>query len=260
MAPTRGSTSSIRKRRRRSVYIIARPTSVAGGLSSLSQGKFPLCHWGLLLSPYNEIELRTQCLMLNIDENLETSWGTLFELRRTKDGTNEPQITKFGPMELLNAWNYACIAYVGKTKVSDYTASVRAHGITNIHPDYHWITNNCQNFVEFLLDFTCPRAVRPATIQETLNRHLKRIDHKHQPVFIKASTATPPITIFVSPCTANIKSFRHDFHARKGENAWKSTRLPIGELRGQSGGLAWFSFFFCFPDGCARFISVVGHV
>jgi hypothetical protein len=124
MAPMRRPTSSTKKRRKRSVYIIARPTTVAGALSSLSQGKFPLCHWGLLVTRHSESELKTQCLLLNIDDNLE-SWGTLFELIRTEKG-NKPQIKDFGPTELLSQWGYACIAYVGKTKSSDYALS--AHG------------------------------------------------------------------------------------------------------------------------------------
>src|ERR1700735_5432124 len=119
MTATRRSTKA---RRKRSVYIVARPTTIAGNLSSLSQGKFPLCHWGLLVSAHTETELKTQCLMLNFADN-DTSalerWGTLFELIRTENG-NKPQIKEFGPGDLLREWGHACIAYVGKTKSSDY--------------------------------------------------------------------------------------------------------------------------------------------
>jgi hypothetical protein len=123
MTATRRSTKA---RRKRSVYIVARPTTIAGHLSSLSQGKFPLCHWGLLITAHTETELKTRCLMLNfadIDTSALERWGTLFELIRTENG-NKPQITEFGPGDLLREWGHACIAYVGKTKSSDYNLSM----------------------------------------------------------------------------------------------------------------------------------------
>jgi hypothetical protein len=124
MAPTR-NTSSTKNRRKRSVYIIARPTTIAGHLSSLSQGKFPLCHWGLLVSTHSESDLQTRCTMLNLvdDTTALEGWGTLFELIRTEAG-NKPQIKEFGPGDLLREWGHACIAYVGKTKSSDHSLSM----------------------------------------------------------------------------------------------------------------------------------------
>jgi len=57
-----GGASKSKKRKRkkshqRNVYIIARPLQIAGHASSLSNGKFPVCHWGLLMTKAKQIDM-----------------------------------------------------------------------------------------------------------------------------------------------------------------------------------------------------------
>jgi hypothetical protein len=40
-----------------------------------------------------------------------------------------------------------------------------ASKITRTHPDYNGYTNNCQNFVRYLLAFACQESVTPNTIE-----------------------------------------------------------------------------------------------
>lgn len=126
MAPAQRSKGQSKAQRKRSVYVLARPIKAAGKLSFLSEGKFPFCHWALLVSSHSESELQRRCLMLNTPDSdnrtlINASWGTLFELFRTHDGQNlSHMITEFGATNLMSDWSYACIAYVGKTKYTDY--------------------------------------------------------------------------------------------------------------------------------------------
>jgi len=48
-----------------------------------------------------------------------------------------------------------------------FTAFI-AERIIRLHPEYHPYSNNCQNFVRYLLEFACPECDAPKTIQETL--------------------------------------------------------------------------------------------
>src|SRR5271170_5121599 len=69
------------------VYVIARPLNVANqlNLSFLSDGKLPLCHWGILFSDYdpNEINCRLSSIMLDQSLSSMSSLGTVIELHRT---------------------------------------------------------------------------------------------------------------------------------------------------------------------------------
>jgi len=66
----------------RSVYIVARPITKAGYFKFLSEGKLPLCHWGLLVSRCNEVELRRHIISLLESSccTAKASWGTLYEI------------------------------------------------------------------------------------------------------------------------------------------------------------------------------------
>jgi hypothetical protein len=103
----------------RSVWVLARPTSLASILSPLSQGKYPVCHWGLLASEYRDLkELwanRGEVTTLN-----NASWGTLFELFRTPDNKNIPRIiSNFGPERIFAEWSFSSIVYIGQTSKTD---------------------------------------------------------------------------------------------------------------------------------------------
>jgi cold shock CspA family protein len=43
-----------------------------------------------------------------------------------------------------------------------------AREITEIHPDYHFICENCQKFVLYLLQYACPGCSYPTTIEDVL--------------------------------------------------------------------------------------------
>ena len=106
----------------RSVYIVTRPLTKAGNFKFLSEGKLPLCHWGLLVSKFNPNELREQIISQSESNSCaaRTSWGTLYE------------IINGGGVMVLNRneyfgrcfgrdWTYAIIAHVGKTHLPDST-------------------------------------------------------------------------------------------------------------------------------------------
>jgi hypothetical protein len=58
----RRSKGLSKAQRKRSVYILARPIKAAEKLSFLSEGKFPLCHWALLVSSHSVSELHTKTM------------------------------------------------------------------------------------------------------------------------------------------------------------------------------------------------------
>src|SRR5256885_8008247 len=47
-----------KRKRRRFVYVVARPLKAAGPFTFVSEGKFPICHWGVLFSELNEETLK----------------------------------------------------------------------------------------------------------------------------------------------------------------------------------------------------------
>jgi len=119
----------------RSVYIVARPVTKAGYFKPLSEGKLPFCHWALLVSEYDQSELRRH--LKSQSEDLSTSpnrpWGALYEITNG-DGvmvlmTNENFGRSFG-----HDWRYALIAYVGETSLHDgiiyeHGKSIPRHGL-----------------------------------------------------------------------------------------------------------------------------------
>jgi hypothetical protein len=107
------------ERTTRSVYIVARPINKAGNLSFLSEGSLPLCHWGLLISPYNQAALRKHLKHQTIEDRntISQTWGTLFEILQTGEGFHQLNTDhSFGPTD----WDYTCIVHVGTTKLLDH--------------------------------------------------------------------------------------------------------------------------------------------
>jgi hypothetical protein len=119
MVATRFSTHR-KARRRRAVYIIAKPVKSAGTLSFLSDGKFPFCHWGLLVTRHSRTEIHALSLMMRLDLLDDEPWGTLFEINRNEANESVPNICPaFGAQELRGEWNRAFLIYVGSTSFSD---------------------------------------------------------------------------------------------------------------------------------------------
>jgi len=163
--PTHTARRQRRKRRRkkqRLVYVIARPLKAAGPFSSLSGTEFALCHWGLFVTDPRDRDRNTSL-------SISALKGTLFELLRQENNINTPSTTTdFGVAQWKTEWKYVLITAVGETDVSDEELRAQASTITRKYPDYDGYTNNCQNFVQYLLAFACPSStlLGPKTIRE----------------------------------------------------------------------------------------------
>lgn len=170
-----------KRRKKRSVFVVARPLKVAGPLSFASEGKFPLCHWGLLISeadPTN-ITSRWETYCKTKDLSSRPPRGTLFELVRLGQRNTHNKREDFG-LEVWDAeWGNISIQHVGKTALTDRELAEQggphlvthayymvASIITQRYPDYHAYTNNCQNFVLYLLQFACEEFMAPKSISE----------------------------------------------------------------------------------------------
>jgi hypothetical protein len=106
----------------RSVYVVGRPIKKAGKLSFLSEGSLPLCHWGLLVSPYTLTALRRHLKRQSKGDCNEVngSWGTLFEISQTENGFHQLETNNdFRPSD----WDYMCIVNVGGTTLLDHRIS-----------------------------------------------------------------------------------------------------------------------------------------
>lgn len=113
----------------RSVYVLARPINAAGVFSFLSHGKFPLCHWGILVSRFKSLPSEVQAAA-GLETNPYSSsssnlcdrlWGTLFELFRDPV-TNENRahmIEGFGHREITTEWHLVAMSRIGETQYLD---------------------------------------------------------------------------------------------------------------------------------------------
>jgi len=115
----------------RSVYIVARPITKAKewGVDSLSQDSFPFCHWGLLISPFDEAGLQR-----NISRQARkgcssdiSRWGILLELFNQAGRCTVNVVEDFGVFPALEEWDYVLMQSVGRTEMSD--DELREHGI-----------------------------------------------------------------------------------------------------------------------------------
>jgi hypothetical protein len=117
-----------RRKRRRFVFIIARPLTIAGGaFYFLSEGKAPLCHWGLLVTVHNPSVIKAQwdAFIEGNDPSALKPWGTLFELCRLPGNKiSHHKLTNFSLKEWLT-WGAISYAYVGRTGVSDEVLSAQ---------------------------------------------------------------------------------------------------------------------------------------
>src|SRR5271163_3555123 len=105
------------KRKKRNVYIISRPLTAAAhfNLSFLSDGKLPLCHWAVLVSDFDRVELQQHLQSLRDNPNrCRSSLGTLIELRRTETNVNTINVVReFGEIELNDEWHVMGVKYIG---------------------------------------------------------------------------------------------------------------------------------------------------
>lgn len=117
-----------------SVWLFTRPISLASLLSPLSQGKYPICHWGVLFSPHSVLGFNMILVRSKMSSafNEEEVWGTLFELFRTSENINKPRLVpNFGRNHLLQEWRFASVVYIGSSRAND--DELIAHGNTYFH-------------------------------------------------------------------------------------------------------------------------------
>lgn len=110
----------------RSIWVLARPIKAARGFSFLSEGKFPICHWGLLASDLSPLSFK---LRWDSKERIESGadWGTLFELVRDENDKNTVhEVEHFGAnMEFVTEWKTVAIMFIGTTFLRDADLSAQ---------------------------------------------------------------------------------------------------------------------------------------
>jgi hypothetical protein len=122
-APTgRRKKSRKKRRKKRAVFVVARPLKAAGMLSFSSDGKFPICHWGLFVIDTRHAQISSQWNKFRETRdpcNLPPH-GTMIELVRLPGNINSHNlIHDFGLEQWDDEWKYVAIRYVGDTYVSD---------------------------------------------------------------------------------------------------------------------------------------------
>jgi hypothetical protein len=120
----------------RHVYVLARPIKAAGVFSLLSYGKFPLCHWGVLLSEHGTLGHEAKqpkdegtTILPRLREGYSSTlprvtplqWGSLFELYRDPNtDQNQPHVVyNFGHQQLRQEWQFLTLRRVGTTTFQD---------------------------------------------------------------------------------------------------------------------------------------------
>lgn len=119
------SVPAVRRKKRhkkREVFIVGRPLKLARqfSISFVSDGKFPVCHWGLFLTNDRDCDKVWKRYRRTKDPNDLPSRGTYFELLRLEGDKNSCQkIEDFGLEEFEAEWGCVSIVYAGRTSVSD---------------------------------------------------------------------------------------------------------------------------------------------
>ena len=99
----------------RFVYVVARPLQAAGPFSFVSEGKFPICHWGVLFSEFDEESLNKTFA----ESKVRRGCGKYIELFR--DPSQNYHIMDFDAYHFRSEWKYVSTAWVGETSVQDST-------------------------------------------------------------------------------------------------------------------------------------------
>src|SRR5271154_2534051 len=94
----------------RSVYLISRPVTKAQYLrvAGLSEGKFHLSHWSLLVSSHKEEALKEH--IQNGSEDSNQSWGSLFEIVTVNKDIEVKYDARFGE-NLPPEWRYVSMIH-----------------------------------------------------------------------------------------------------------------------------------------------------
>src|SRR5438045_8473980 len=106
------------------VWLLARPlshTSLIPPLASLSDGKYPLCHWGALITELsvNDIEEHFE----NRYGSPERNMGTLYALHRAENQYSANILPPFLPSNLQAEWRRISTTWLTVTTKSSEASS-----------------------------------------------------------------------------------------------------------------------------------------
>lgn len=107
------------------VWLLARPltrTSFIPPLTSLSDGKYPLCHWGVLITNLSVTDIEYH--FENRYGSAERHLGTLYELRRIDENQHSVNmIQPFLTSDLRAEWRRVSKKWLGLTTKSNQEIS-----------------------------------------------------------------------------------------------------------------------------------------
>jgi hypothetical protein len=111
----------------RSVWIFARPLSGASifpgpATATSSQGKFHLCHWGILVTDLSIVDVKALTLRSKQGSGTtdNTPLGTLWELIRTLENQSTVNMSQpFRVSMLKEQWITFSAKHIGSTKLTD---------------------------------------------------------------------------------------------------------------------------------------------
>jgi hypothetical protein len=116
-----------KKRKKRRVYIVARPLEAACQLriSAISESKLALCHWGLLFVESDNDEAKSYW-----EHGQEIALrGTLFELVRIQGNKNTYDKIEEFCVQDWKKWGFILISEAGETECSDKMLSNKGKAI-----------------------------------------------------------------------------------------------------------------------------------
>src|SRR5271167_3003325 len=103
------------RKQRRFAYVLARPLTIADRLhlSFVSEGKLPLCHWGMLVTNMNQGELAEKLRKVYNEQQWSLApLGTMFELVANNSDNSVSMNQLFGSWELHTDWQCLSFVYV----------------------------------------------------------------------------------------------------------------------------------------------------
>jgi hypothetical protein len=188
--------NAITTRSSHSVWLLARPLSPAlqiSLLADISVGKYPLSHWGILVTHLPTKEVSELLSHASPSTNPNLVLGDLYESFQEPGRMKSANITSPFCMQHLVSWARLSMKYVGTTLLTKDQVSLRgisysrlvltvhvaAAEIIRFNPTYHLYRNNCQNFAKELIESLCKIHLTVETINEALEslydpRYLKQ--------------------------------------------------------------------------------------
>ena len=107
----------------KNVWIFAKPLSGASVIPTfitalISRGKFPLCHWGVLITHLTSVDVERLEFRTGELGQGDDSFGVLWELNRAPDDKNTVNVQPFTLLTLKNQWIKFSAKYIGTTTMN----------------------------------------------------------------------------------------------------------------------------------------------